>query len=176
MTTVAYYDHNKSKTSKTRKTSYILTFCLFWTILTSISLLVDALLWNKVLDERQVLLISFGTIASMITAYIAWYLEQMITRKRPATARFSTMFILLAVGTIGATYLCSALYTIAFFIDNMNPITSLAGLEDLLYFFLSHGYSFAVSTARLFLPLGFFSLILACIFYCILCQSSEESL
>ena len=173
MTTLTYDDHINTKSSKT---NHMLTFCLFWTVLTSISLLVDALLWNKALDDRQVLLISFAIFAAMISAFISWYLEQIITRKKPATARFATMFILLAVGTMGATYLCSALYTITFFVDNMNPLTTLAGLEDLLYFFLSHGYSFAVSTARLFLPLGFFSLILACIFYCILCQSSEESL
>lgn len=171
MSTISYYDQNSATNSKAKQ---ILSFSLLWAMITAISLMVDALLWNKALDDRQILLVCFGTIAALITAIVAWHVEHLLTKNKPATARFAAMFILLAVGTMGATFLCSAFYTLPFFTDNMNPITSLEGLEDFLYFFLSHGYSFAVSTARLFLPLGFFSLVLSCIFYCILCQSSQE--
>lgn len=171
MATITYYEQSNSKNGTT---GHMLAFCMFWSIMASITLLVDALLWNRILDDRQVILISFAAIAAIITAAIAWYLEPLVTRNKPTTARFASIFILLAVGTIGATFLCSALYTLPFFIDNMNPFLSLAGLEDLYFFFLSHGYSFAVSTVRLFLPLGLISLILASIFYCILCQSPDQ--
>lgn len=171
MSTATFYEGTRAKNWIT---GHMLAFCLFWSVMASISLLVDALLWNRSLDDRQMLLISFAAIAAMITAAIAWYLEHLLTQKKPATARFAAMFILLAIGTMGATYLCSALYTITFFVEGMNPMPSYAGFEDLLFFFLSHGYSFAVSAARLFLPLGFISLIFSCIFYCILCQSSDE--
>lgn len=166
----------KVKHQKSYATSHKLTFCLFWSVMTTISLFVNALLWGRVLDERQVIFISLAFIAAIITAFIAWHLESWLTSKKAPTARFAAMFILLGTGTIGATFLMSALYTLPFFVDSMNPFTTDKGIEDLYYFFLSHGYSFAVSTARLFLPLGLISLILTSIFYCILCQSADERL
>jgi len=152
--------------------SELLIFYLFWSVMTAISLLVDCLFWSRILDYRQTLLILFAAIAAFITAMIACFLEHHLTRHKPASARFALMSLLLATGTMGATYLGSALYTILFFLEGTGPLASYHGLEDLLFFFLAHGYSFAVSTARLFLPLGFVALLLTAIFYCILCRST----
>jgi len=150
----------------------LLIFYLFWSVMTAISLLVDCLFWSRILDYRQMLLIFFAAVAAFITAVIACFLERRLTRCKPASARFALMFLLLATGTMGATYLGSALYTIPFFVEGMAPFASYYGLKDLLFFFLAHGYSFAVSTARLFLPLGLVALLLTAVFYCILCRSA----
>lgn len=144
------------------------TFCFFWAVLTAVSLSVDALFWYEIFDTRLTTLIILAFIAAFVTAAIAIWIEQYLTSKRPAITRFSAMFILLSVGTMGATYLASALYTIPFLLPSMELLTSVDGWFDILYFFLAHGYSFAATTARQFLPLGVVSVSIACIFYCVI--------
>lgn len=155
-------------TSRPTTLRALLAFCLIWSLMTATSFLIDMLLWGRFLDQRSVLLIFFAAIAGFITAAIAWGLERMLTGRRPPTARFAAMVILLSIGTAGATFLASGLYTVQFFYADMEPLPTLKGFENLLFFLAAHGYSFAASTARLFLPLGVICLFLASVFYCLL--------
>lgn len=154
--------------ARTRTACDVLVFCLFWSAVTGISLLVDALLWQKPLDRRYMLFVSLSALSAFIAAAIAAAMERCFLRKKPAAARFAAMIALLSTGTMALSFLASALYTMQYFLPAMAPFLSAQGFDDLFYFFLAHGYSFAVLTARLFLPLGFTGLVLAGIFYCIM--------
>lgn len=144
----------------------ILLFSLIWTVLVTVCLYIDMIFWNRPLDDRGWLLISFAASAAFTTAIIAWFLESTITAKRPIAARFASIFFLLAIGSLGATYLLTTFYNLPRAIDGMGSFTSYYGLKDLLYFFLAHGYFFAGSATRLFLPLGPVALCAMSLIYC----------
>ena len=144
----------------------LLTFALIWALLIFFSFLFDALFWNTFVDQRSIVLISLITVAAFLSAIIAILIERFLFKRRPLTVRFAAIFILLTIGTGGASCLAVTLYNVPFFLDDIasTPLTRAA--RDFIYFTIATSYSFTASTARLFLPLGVVSLFLMSAFYC----------
>ena len=141
-------------------------FALIWALLIFFSFLFDALFWNTFVDQRSIILIALVTFAAFLSAIIAILIERLLFKRRPLTVRFAAIFILLTVGTGGASCLAVTLYNVPFFLDDIakSPLSKTA--RDFTYFTMATSYSFAAATARLFLPLGVVSLFLMSAFYC----------
>ncbi|MEP1443724.1 MAG: hypothetical protein ABJK39_12010 [Hyphomicrobiales bacterium] len=139
---------------------------LIWALLIFFSFLFDTLFWNTFVDMRSVILIALVSASAFISAILAILIERLLFKRRPLTVRFSAIFMLLTIGTGGASCLAVALYNLPFFLDDIaiTPLSQAAW--DLAFYTMASGYSFAASTARLFLPLGVVSLFLISAFYC----------
>ena len=139
---------------------------LIWALLIFFSFLFDTLFWNTFVDMRSVILISLVSAAAFISAIIAVLIERLLFKRRPLTARFSAIFMLLTIGTGGASCLAVALYNLPFFLDDIATTPLSRTAWDLTFYTAASSYSFAAFTARLFLPLGVVSLFLISAFYC----------
>ncbi len=148
-------------------------FAFFWAGLTGFSFTLNALFWHKLFDEKLLLLIGFTICAAFIAAPIASYIENIFTKTRPLTARFAAIYFLLAVVTSGAIYLSSLFYAISFTSDSLGSAFHLTTIKKYLLFSLAHGYAFAASTARLFLPIGVLSLAAGAFFHCIITSKDD---
>lgn len=142
-------------------------FALIWALLIFFSFLFDTLFWNTFVDIRSVVLIALVSAAAFISAIVAILIERLLFKRRPLTVRFSAIFMLLTIGTGGASCLAVALYNLPFFLDDIATTPLSRAAWDLMYYTLASGYSFAASTARLFLPLGVVSLFMISAFYCV---------
>lgn len=153
--------------SKKRKTGLELLVCaLIWALLIFFSFLFDQLFWNAFVDQRTVIVIALITGAAFVSAIIAITIERFLFQRRPLTVRFAAIFMLLTIGTGGASCLAVALYNLPFFLNDIATTPLSRAAWDLTYYTLASGYAFAASTARLFLPLGVVSLFLMSAFYC----------
>ena len=144
----------------------LIIFALIWAILIFFSLIVDMLFWNMHIDERGITLITLITISAFITAIIAFWLERLIFSRLATPSRFCAIFMLLTIGTGGASCLAVALYNLPFFTDDIADFPFGRTARDFFYFTMANSYSFAAFTARLFLPLGVVSLFMTAFFYC----------
>ncbi|MEP3234031.1 MAG: hypothetical protein ABJN04_03930 [Hyphomicrobiales bacterium] len=148
---------------------------LIWALLIFFSFLFDTLFWNTFVDQRSVTLITLVTIAAFLSAIIAILIERFLFKRRPLTVRFAAIFMLLTIGTGGASCLAVALYNLPFFLDDIAVTPLSRAAWDLTYYTLASGYAFAASTARLFLPLGVVSLFLMSAFYCFISHQSRSN-
>ena len=148
---------------------------LIWALLVFFSFLFDALFWNTFVDQRSIVLISLITIAAFLSAIIAILIERLLFKRRPLTVRFAAIFILLTIGTGGASCLAVTLYNVPFFLDDIATTPLSRAARDFTYFAITTGYSFAASTARLFLPLGVVSLFLMSAFYCFISNQGRPN-
>jgi len=141
-------------------------FSLIWALLIFFSFLFDALFWNAFVDQRSIILITLITTAAFISAVIAILIERLLFKRRPLTVRFAAIFIMLTIGTSGASCLAVTFYNLPFFLHDIAKTPFSRAAWDFTYFTMATSYSFAAATARLFLPLGVVSLFLMSAFYC----------
>ena len=148
---------------------------LIWALLIFFSFLFDALFWNTFVDQRSIILIALITVAAFLSAIVAILIERLLFKRRPLTVRFAAIFILLTIGTGGASCLAVTLYNVPFFLDDIAKTPLSRAARDFTFYAMTTGYSFAASTARLFLPLGVVSLFLMSAFYCFISNQGRPN-
>ena len=146
----------------------LVIFSLIWALLIFFSFLFDALFWNTFVDQRSIILITLITAAAFLSAIVAILIERLLFKRRPLTVRFAAIFMMLTIGTGGASCLAVTLYNVPFFLDDIANTPLSRAARDFTYYTIATSYSFAAATARLFLPLGVVSLFLMSAFYCLL--------
>lgn len=131
-----------------------------WGLTIPICVIVDYLIWQRMLPPGIFQFSALFTIGAAIAAPMAIWIIRIFTFESP-TSCFAAVFLLLSSGTIGMTALLFAFDFWLYFTQWHAPLFSKFWLVQLVFTFGSAVYQFLVSGVRMYLPFGLIALLIA---------------